>query len=453
MWDVDGIWAKLCRLSRAVLDRLGGVRPAAVAVTAWGADGALVDRGGGLVYPAISWQCQRTREVVPEVLELVSPSEVFRITGYQVMHFNTLFKLYWIRKHAPDALERAHTWLMMPGLIAHRLCGEFHIDPTSASTMMAMDLGRRDWSPQMLSIVGLDPGFFPEWAEPGEVVGYVTEGAARSTGIPAGTPVVAAGHDPQFAILASGVRGSEAVLSSGTWEILALRSDRYDPNDRALELGVIIEADAVRGLWNPQMLMIASAVLEWLRRLAFPELGPSEYAAMVEEARRVEPGSGGLVFVPSFAPDSGPLSRFGVGGAVVGLGLATSRGQLYRAALEGLSMQLRLALESLEEAFGLKVSAVWAVGEGSRDELWNEIRASVLGLPVHALRFGEATAVGAAVAALKGAGVYGSFEEGLRAARLGSRTFAPARAEAYGRLYRRFLAVVRALSQAAVSQG
>lgn len=444
IWDLDSIWSKLCQLSRTVASRVEG-RVVAVAVTTWGADGAPVRRDGSLTYPPISWQCQRTREVVPEVLELVSPKEIFRITGYQVIYFNTLFKLYWLRKRAPEALERAHAWLMMPGLIAQRLCGELHIDPTSASTMMAMDLGRRDWSPEMLALAGVDPSFFPEWREPGEVVGYVTEEAGRAAGIPSGTPVVAAGHDTQFAILAAGAGEGEAILSSGTWEILALRSSTFDPNDRALELGVIIEADAEPGKWNPQLLMIASAVLEWLKRLAYPELPPGDYSRMVEEARAAPPGSGGLIFVPSFVPDSGPLSRYGVRGSVLGLTLATGRGQLYRAALEGLSFQLRMALEALEEAFGFRARGVRVVGGGSRNELWNEIRASVLGLPVTTTRFSEATVLGAAIAAFKGAGVYRSFDEALRSIEWGVRAYEPRQVETYRVLYERFVAAVKSL--------
>ena len=445
VWDLDAIWGRLCELSRAVTSKVKR-RVVAVAVTTWGADGAPVRRDGSLTYPPISWQCQRTREVVPEVLELVSPREIFRITGYQVIYFNTLFKLYWLRKRAPKALEKAHCWLMMPGLIAHRLCGELHIDPTSASTMMAMDLAKRDWSSEMLALAGLDPSFFPEWKESGDVVGYVTDKAGAETGIPPGTPVVAAGHDTQFAILAAGAGEGEAVLSSGTWEILALRTAYYDPNDKALELGVIIEADVERGKWNPQLLMIASAVLEWLKRLAYPELPPSEYAKMMEEARSVPPGSRGLIFVPSFVPDSGPLSRFGVRGAVLGLSLGASRGQFYRAALEGLSLQLKLALEALEEAFNFKAKGVRVVGGGSKNELWNEIRASVLGLPVTTTRFSEATVLGAAIAAFKGAGLFRSFDEALRSLDWGVRTYEPAREEAYRDLYERFLAAVKALS-------
>ncbi|MCD6470512.1 L-fuculokinase, partial [Candidatus Bathyarchaeota archaeon] len=179
IWDLDEIWLKLCELSREVSARVGAENIKAVTVITWGADGAPVKRDGSLTYPPISWQCPRTREIAQAITERISAWEIFRITGYQIIPFNTLFKLIWLRRNEPEALENAYTWLMMPGLIANRLTGEFHMDPTTASTMMAMDLGERDWSATMLELAELDASFFPEWREPGEIVGYVSREAGR----------------------------------------------------------------------------------------------------------------------------------------------------------------------------------------------------------------------------------------------------------------------------------
>ncbi|MEM4689066.1 MAG: FGGY-family carbohydrate kinase, partial [Thermofilaceae archaeon] len=124
--------------------------------------------------------------------------------------------------------------------------------------------------------------------------------------------------------------------------------------------------------------------------------------------------------------------------------------QLYRAALEGLSLQLRLALESLERAYGFRAKGVRVVGGGSKNELWNQIRADVLGKPVTVPRQSEATVLGAAIAAFKGAGVYSSMEEGLRRAAFGLRSYEPSRRAEYDALYRRFTALLEALSRAGV---
>ncbi|MBO3803398.1 MAG: L-fuculokinase, partial [Candidatus Brockarchaeota archaeon] len=164
VWNLDEIWGKIAATSREVVRNVGRDRIKAVTLTTWGADGAPVSEEGELTYPPISWQCQRTASVAKEIAKRISPWEIYKITGYQVISFNTILKLIWLRQNEPSALDRARTWLMMPGLLAFKLTREFHIEPTSASTTMAMDLGRRDWSRRLLKLAGLDPSFFPKWS-------------------------------------------------------------------------------------------------------------------------------------------------------------------------------------------------------------------------------------------------------------------------------------------------
>jgi len=335
IWDLDGIWEKLIDALREVLLRIKTENVKAIIVTTWGADGAPVRRNGALTYPPISWQCRRTVVTMKKVLMRISAWDVYRITGYQVIPFNTLLRLIWLRENCPKALRDAYTWLMMPGLIAYRLTGEFHIDPTSASTMMAMDMGKRKWSPDMLELALLDEGFFPEWREPGEILGYLTGDAAKKSRLPAGIPVIVGGHDTQFAVLGACPEPEDLILSSGTWEILTMRVDRFSPNKKGFVNGMIIEADVQRGLWNPQMLMIGSAVIEWAKKQFYEELREEDYDSMIREAEKVPIGSEGLLFIPSLTGDSGPLRKYGTLGTILGLTLQTTRAHIFRAVLRG----------------------------------------------------------------------------------------------------------------------
>lgn len=425
VWDLEEIWQKVAETSREVTSRIGPGNFVAVVVTTWGADGAPVKRDGALTYPPICWQCPRTEEVAKDIVKEMSAWEIFQITGYQIISFNTLLRMIWLRRNAPQALREAHTWLMMPGLIAHKLTGKFHIDPTSASTMMAMDLGKRDWSNSMLELAGLDSGFFTEWYEPGQMVGDITEKAEKKCGIPSGTSVVAGGHDTQFALAGSGAKSDENILSSGTWEILSVRTDSFKPNRIGFEEGLIIEADVQRGMWNPQLLMIGSAVLEWVREKFFPELGSHEYDTMIKEAEEMMPGADGVIFIPSLVRESGPIRKYGAMGTILGLTLQTQRGHIYRAALEGLSFQLRQALRILTEATKFGASGIRVVGGGSKNDLWNQIRADVTRLPVVVTPQKEATALGVAITALVGIGEYSSPEEAGRRIFAEGGTFKP----------------------------
>jgi sugar (pentulose or hexulose) kinase len=193
--------------------------------------------------------------------------------------------------------------------------------------------------------------------------------------------------------------------------------------------------------------MIASGVLEWLSRVAYPE-SEKKYELMVEEALQIPPGSEGVFFLPSFFPGSGPTGKYGVPGTIVGLTLSVTRAHLYRAALEGLSYQLRLALELLERSFNIRFSAIRVVGGGSRNELWNRIRASVTGRKIITSSFAETTALGAAVVAFKGIGLFRTFEEARENLDYGLKVVEPEKERAtYEEGYERYLRLYQSLSE------
>jgi len=448
IWDLDQVWGKLCDACHEVCSAIDGSAIKAVAVTTFGADGAPVRADGSLTYPVISWQCERTRPMAQRLLAEIDAREIFAETGYQMFPFNTLLRFMWLRENAPRALEEAACWLMTPGLLSHRLCGEFSIDPTIGSTTMVMALRKRDWSERMLRLADLDASFFPRWKEPGEVIGTLLRSAAEQTGLPQGIPVVAAGHDTQFAIAGAGAGEGEAVLSSGTWEILSFRANDFRPTAASFEHGLICECDAQPGFWNPQMLMMGSAVLEWVRRHFFTSArGEEAYAQMVREAQAVPPGASGVTLVPSFVPDAGPTRRHGIPGALLGLTLTTQPGQIYRAALEGLSFQLRQALEILSNCTGFRARKVRVVGGGSKNAMWNQLRADALNRPVVAIGQQEATSLGAALFALVGAGVFRSFAETLESVDFAETVFEPSPdADRYDELYQRYFTVPQALA-------
>ncbi|MCD6351462.1 MAG: L-fuculokinase, partial [Armatimonadetes bacterium] len=155
IWDMEALWGRICDASAEMLAQLDGYEPAAVAVTTWGADGAPVKSDGTLTYPPIAWACPRTEALAADFGSLMDPWEAYRETGYLVIPFNTLLKFLWLRQNEPRALEEADAWMMMPGLLSWRLCGEMSVDPTAAGTTMAVQAAERAWSPKMLELADL----------------------------------------------------------------------------------------------------------------------------------------------------------------------------------------------------------------------------------------------------------------------------------------------------------
>jgi len=440
IWDVERIHSDLCRLTAEVAARIDRSRIKALTITTWGADGTVVAEDGTLAYPLISWQCPRTNGPAEEIRNRISPDEIFARTGYQIIPFNTIFKAMWIRRNAPQAWQKGHKFLMVSGILSQRLTGEFSIDPTMAGTSMAFDAQTRAWDRKMLEIAGVDEAIFPRMVEPGQVIGQLRPDQAQKCNLPAGLPVTAAGHDTQFALYGSGAELDQAVLSSGTWEILMIRTQAFRPTAEAFNAGILIEQDASKGLVNPQFLMMASGALEWLIRHLWPAEGEKvSYDRIVGEAGKIAAGAEGLVFLPSFVPSTGPASRYGTPGSLIGLQLAATRGHIYRAALEGLAMQLRHALDLFAQTVGFEARGIALVGGGSKNALWNQIRADVTGLPVVVTEHKEATVLGAAMFALVGTGHFGSIEQARETIAVGKSVIEPGRdREAYQGLYSRY---------------
>lgn len=434
IWDIESIWNKLSVCSRKICSEIQDTEITAVTVTTFGVDGAAMKADGSLCYPVISWQCSRTGEIEKNIGKYFDPEWLYRVSGLQSYHFNTIHKLIWLRENRPDVLKEMDHYVLMPSLILYKLTGRFVTDATMAGTSMLTDLKKRTFSGEILKPLGLDESIFPPMAEPGTIIGKLTGPAAGSLGIQPGTPVVAAGHDTQFAIVGSGAGVNQPVLSSGTWEVLMVRSSADTLQIPLRTSGITIELDSLPGLVNPGVQWVASGVLEWIGRMLYSDLPEtnSKYSTMISEAAEVSPGSEGVTVIPELFP--GGYS--GKKGNISGFTHETKRGHIYRATLEALCYYARNGLEKLQEAGNYKAENVICVGGGSKNKLWNQIRADVLGIPVRALDMKETTALGAALVSFAALGVYKNVDEAFQALDNQYAEYFPGKySEIYNKLY------------------
>ena len=409
VWSLDEILGKFARCCAAVQHELdgSGLRIAGLTVTTFGVDGALVDAEGELLYPVISWKCPRTGAPMDNIRRYIDPLALQRISGVGHFSFNTIYKLIWLKENRPETLDKACSWLFISSLINHRLTGVFSTDRTMAGTSQLFDLAQGRFSDEILGSIGISPALFPDLVNPGQIVGVLQEGAARLLGLPAGLPVTSAGHDTQFALFGSGAAMDQPVLSSGTWEILMARTARVDTQSLAGFPESTCELDSAAGFYNPGLQWLASGVLEWLKDTCWKDVDSGGvYEKMIAEASAVAPGCAGVKMSPELLAGPGGVG----GGAYSGLSIGTSRGHLYRAALEALSAKLAHQLHELERICGFKADQLILVGGGSKNALWNQIKANALQIPVRVVAENEITVLGAALYGFSGLGYYPSPE-------------------------------------------
>ncbi|MGV8828301.1 MAG: L-fuculokinase [Breznakibacter sp.] len=405
IWDVEKMWGKLTQAARQVTASLDPGRIAGVTITTFGVDGTFVDQDGTMLYPVISWQCNRTQPIMETIGKYIPVEMLYRTSGVYPYAYNTINKLVWFKENRPDIIDRAHQFVFIPSLFIHKLTGHLQNDATMAGTAMVLDLQHRKPSHDILARIGLNADILGPLAEPGSQAGSIQKQAATETGIPEGTPVFFGGHDTQFAIFGSGASLNQPVLSSGTWEILMARANQFRATEEEFACHITTEADAIPGIFNIGQNWLASGVLEWFSSHFYRELsGDALYNTMIGEAEAIAPGSHGLTIDPAFyrdaaSPDAGTIS---------GLTLNTSRAQIYRALLESLAYRLREGLEALECAGQFKAERIICVGGGSKNRLWNQLRADVCNLPIQIINQKETTVLGAALFIFAGTGLFQS---------------------------------------------
>lgn len=408
IWDAFEIWGKLSATCRSVLAKVDKERIAGVSVTTFGVDGAFVDDAGKLLYPVISWQCQRSNEVMDSIDKYFTIEELYSKAGVYPHSFNTINKLIWLKENRPDVIEKASNFLFIPSLFVMFMTGEKVNDATMMGTSMLTDQKNRAWSGEIFDKIGVSSSLFNPVAESGDMAGRVNEQGHEDTGLPIGVPVFLAGHDTQFAVFGSGAELHQPVLSSGTWEILMARSSRFSSTPSQLKAGLTNELDSQKGVFNIGQNWLSSGVLEWFSNNFYPELkGDKLYETMIADAGKVPPGSNGIKVNAAFLRDNEHPS----GGAVSGITLNTTRGEIYRAMLESLAYRLKEAMVTLEEAGGFTTDKIIVVGGGSKNAFWNQLRADICGKPIETIAQKETTVLGAALFAMAGAGIFSSAEE------------------------------------------
>ena len=286
---------------------------------------------------------------------------------------------------------------------------------------------RRAWNEPLIRALGFDPGLFPPLFAPGQVCGRVSAGAAQETGLPEGLPLAAGLGDGQAAALGAGVTvPGEAFLNLGTAVVSGLCADEYttDPAFRTHFAGT-------SGYYDLETVLLGGTyTISWfLERFVGAVQGKPARAEEYEaQALTIPPGSNGLVLVPYWNSAMSPYWDPHAPGLVVGWRGVHTPAHLYRAILEGIAFELRLQLEAVASALGASKRAVrlTAVGGGAASPLWRQIIADVTGLPLVLSIEREASALGAAMLAGSGVGLFASPAEAARAmTRPGSAFAAP----------------------------
>lgn len=408
-------WHGVQRAVRTVLDGIDGKSAEIAGIGLSGQMHGLVMLGedGRVLRPAILWCDQRTAKECEEITARVGKERLMELTMSPALTGFTASKILWVRNHEPQIYEKCRKILLPKDYIRYRLTGELATDVSDASGMQLLDIAHRDWSGEVLQKLEIDRSLLGKVYESPEVTGQLSREAAEVTGLRVGTPVVGGAGDNAAAAIGCGVvRDGDCFTTIGTSGVVFAHSSalRGDPRGRIHSF-----CAAVPGEYHVMGVTLAAGLsLRWFRDCFCREEkeeadseGVDVYRVMDEEASAVPIGANRLLYLPYLmgerTPHLDPYAR----GAFVGLSASHSRADCLRAVMEGVTFSLRDALGVFEEC-RVDVRRMMACGGGAVSPLWRQMLADVFGCPVNTAVSGEGGALGAALLAGVGTGVYSS---------------------------------------------
>jgi autoinducer 2 (AI-2) kinase len=436
-FDVHAGWRAVGACVRDALAAAGaaGADVAAVAATSMREGMVLFDQAGREI-----WACpnvdSRAAAEASELVKTGAAAKIYAEAGDWVS-ITAPARLRWLARHQPGVLAATASLGMLSDWIVYRLSGQHVTEPSCGSSSGMFTLAGRRWSPSITASCGLSAAVLPPVADPGTVVGEVSAAAAQATGLRAGTPVVAGGADTQLGLLGAGVAENEYTVVGGTfWQNTVLLAEPLiDPEARLRTL-----CHVTPGEWMCEGIgFYCGMSMRWFRDAFCPDLvaaarsrGADPYELM-EQAAAATP-AGGVIAIMSnvmnarrWVHASPSFLQFDLNDPA-----ASGRGACVRALEEAAAYVARGHRDIITGLTGFRFEEAVFTGGGARGRLWPQIMADVLGVPVHIPVVTESSALGAAICAGVGVGVYASLTEPRPALRRRAATFEPAPAAAAG---------------------
>ncbi len=356
-----------------------------IGVDTWGVDFGLLDSRGKLIGNPVHYRDSRTAGMLAKAAERIGKSRLYEITGNQFMEINTAFQLMAVREKEPDCLDRADTMLLMPDLFNYFLTGVRKAEYSIASTTQLTDAGKRCWSDEIISGLGLPRRIFPEIIPGGSRLSVLSDAIRTELSLPAVSVTAVCGHDTESAL--AGIPAAEEdfiFISCGTWSLMGTElpepmitgeSERMNlTNEGAFGQKTAFLKNII-GLW-----LIQESRRQWAREgknYSFSEL---EEMAGAEKPFRcfIDPDA------PEFVPAGNIPERIRAYCRRTGQQIPETDGQIVRCIDESLALKYRSSLMEISACTGRAYKKIYIAGGGAKSALLCGMTAGACGIPVSA---------------------------------------------------------------------
>jgi|GEM_PF-1150371 len=361
----------------------------------------------------------------------ISRKEYFEETGYPLDRDNSGFFIAACSKKSE--FKRVYKILSVADYIAYKFTGEYSREYSLAASMGLYSIKNGDWWTEWLNKLGIEKSILGEPAYGGKLIGSITEAASKESNIPKGTKVFTGGHDYPCAAFACNTKEEDILNIFGTVEIMSIftkkpRTDLFGDNNRT-----VIDHHVMPERYSYMMEAIGAGNTEWFRRNVAhcPKGEPHDWDDYLNEVDKISPSFRETkeLFIPQVYGRMIPNADRDLTGAFLFLNKKSDNLSMMRAIVEGLAFQSRSIFESISPA-QKTIRRLVQIGGGTRQKSWVQTRVNVLGVPIFVPNITESTAMGAAMLAGVGSGIYSGYGDAMNVVdSLGGELFEPEKKE------------------------
>ncbi len=454
----EDITPKLFETCRNAIKK-SGIDPKEIIAMGLSSQGSVfgpVDKDFKLLRPFIGWQDLRGADYCPDMRTKMDFDEYYNITGHPGGPIFSITKYQWLRDNEPEIWEKTAYLSQHQDYFLREFGAKdfFANDVSSTSRTGLFDVKAVDWSQRVLDVFGFDRKMMGGVANGGDIAGYIPADVAEKTGLPVGTPICVGAHDQNCSTMGCGlVESGLASLVLGTWGscYVTMEEFKVDPNKVLISKGNVgpnnftIEGAAVA----------AASTYQWYRDTfggvevaASQVLGRDAYDLINDQIDRVPVGANGITFLPHLqGAGAGPRANSNSRGTLTGINLGTTKAEVARAVMEGITFEMRDILEAQRRA-GVDVKAIRLTGGGAKSPMWIQMQADAYQRPIEVLQTTETGTLGAALYAAVGTGTFSSYKEAADKAVKISGVYEPnpKNFAAYDEAYAKWVAVYESLA-------
>ncbi len=399
----------------------------------------ILDDKDQVIRPAILWNDGRTTKEVDYLNNVIGKDKLSQYTANIAFAGFTAPKILWVRENEPENFDRITKIMLPKDYIAYKMTGVHCTDVSDASGMLLLDVKNRCWSDEMIEICHIRKDQLPHVYESYDVVGTLTEEAAKTLGLPQSCKVAAGAGDNAAAAVGTGTVGDGMCnISLGTSGTIFISSDKFgvDANNALHSFG---HADGHYHLMGC-MLSAASCNKWWMDDI----IGTKDYGNEQKEITKL--GENHVFFLPYLMGERSPHNDPNARGTFIGLTMDNTRADMTQAVLEGVAFAMRDSFE-VAKSLGIKIERTKICGGGAKSPLWCKIMANVLGIKVDLLASEEGPSMGGAMLAAVACGEYPSVKAAADAIVRVVDTIEPdpELVEKYEKKYRQFAAIYPAV--------